>query len=70
MAPSFYVGIKGDSTRNLIKLWYNGIKSQNHKNNKGVQMKRMIAAILVILGVATIFTGCERNDYQHPLHRK
>ena len=33
-------------------------------------MKKMILTTLVLVGVATIFSACERNDYQHPLHRK
>ncbi|SMP88431.1 hypothetical protein SAMN06313486_1089 [Epsilonproteobacteria bacterium SCGC AD-308-P11] len=33
-------------------------------------MKSLILTALVALSVATFFTACERNDYQHPLHRK
>ncbi len=32
-------------------------------------MKTLIIALLLALGVLSTFTGCERNDYQHPLHR-
>ncbi len=33
-------------------------------------MKKIILAMLIALGFASTFTGCERNDYQHPMHRK
>jgi predicted small secreted protein len=33
-------------------------------------MKQVILAVLLVLGAAAVFSGCERNDYQHPLHRK
>jgi hypothetical protein len=33
-------------------------------------MKQIVAATLIILGIAALFSGCERSDYQHPLHRK
>jgi hypothetical protein len=33
-------------------------------------MKSIIITILLALGVASVFTACERNDYQHPMHRK
>ena len=29
----------------------------------------LILAMLMALGVASFFTACERNDYQHPGHR-
>ncbi len=32
-------------------------------------MKTLILAIVLALGAMTIFTACEKNDYQHPLHR-
>ncbi len=32
-------------------------------------MKKLIAASLVLLAFGTLFSGCERNDYKHPLHR-
>lgn len=32
-------------------------------------MKKVILTILIALGVASLFSACERNDYQHPLHR-
>lgn len=31
-------------------------------------MKIIITSILA-LAIASMFTACERNDYQHPLHR-
>ena len=33
-------------------------------------MKKIVLTTLVILGIASVFSGCERNDYQHPMHRK
>jgi len=33
-------------------------------------MKTIILATILALGALTMFTACERNDYQHPLHRK
>ncbi len=33
-------------------------------------MKAIILAALVALGSITMFSGCEKPDYQHPLHRK
>ena len=33
-------------------------------------MKKIILLALIMLGTITVFTGCERNDYQHPMHRK
>lgn len=32
-------------------------------------MKAAILAFIVTLGALTMFTACERNDYQHPGHR-
>ncbi len=32
-------------------------------------MKTIILTILLSLTALTMFTACERNDYQHPLHR-
>jgi hypothetical protein len=32
-------------------------------------MKKALAASLVLLALGAVFGGCERNDYQHPLHR-
>jgi len=32
-------------------------------------MKKIIAAILVVLAMGAVFSGCEKTDYQHPLHR-
>ena len=31
-------------------------------------MKKVISLVVLLL-VATIFSACERNDYQHPGHR-
>lgn len=33
-------------------------------------MRKVILMAIVALGLATSFTACERNDYQHPMHRK
>jgi len=33
-------------------------------------MKAFIITLLLSLTAATLFTACERNDYQHPAHRK
>lgn len=33
-------------------------------------MKKITAAIIFALALMSVFTGCERNDYQHPMHRK
>ena len=32
-------------------------------------MKHLILSTILILGAAAFMNGCERNDYQHPLHR-
>ena len=32
-------------------------------------MKKMILMLIIALGLATLFTACERNDYQHPGYR-
>ncbi len=32
-------------------------------------MKKIILMTLVCLGFCFALNGCERNDYQHPLHR-
>ncbi len=35
---------------------------------KGEKMKRLLLClVLIVMGLA--FTACERNDYQHPMHR-
>jgi hypothetical protein len=34
------------------------------------KMKKIIIASLAVLALSTVFSGCERADYQHPLHRK
>ena len=33
-------------------------------------MKKVILMAIIALGLVTSFTACERNDYQHPMHRK
>ena len=32
-------------------------------------MKSLFLTSLVLVSIATFFTACERNDYQHPGHR-
>ena len=32
-------------------------------------MKSLILLTILALGAASIFTACERNDYQHPGYR-
>jgi hypothetical protein len=32
-------------------------------------MKHIILTTILTLGLMSIFTGCERNDYQHPGYR-
>jgi len=32
-------------------------------------MKNTIFIVLAILALGAAFSGCERNDYQHPMHR-
>ncbi len=32
-------------------------------------MKEIILSIVLALGVMSMFSACERNDYQHPMHR-
>ncbi len=32
-------------------------------------MKTIILTIILTLGAVTMFTACERNDYQHPGYR-
>jgi len=32
-------------------------------------MKQFLVMALLAIGIAAAFSGCERNDYQHPLHR-
>ncbi len=32
-------------------------------------MKPFILALLVTIGALTMFSGCEKPDYQHPGHR-
>lgn len=33
-------------------------------------MRALILVTLVALASVATFTGCEKPDYQHPLHRK
>jgi len=33
-------------------------------------MKKIMLTSLMALALASVFSGCERNNYQHPLHRK
>ena len=33
-------------------------------------MKQVILVLLLGIGLSLTFSGCERNDYQHPMHRK
>lgn len=33
-------------------------------------MKKIVLIVVLTIGTLTVFTACERNDYQHPLHRK
>ena len=32
-------------------------------------MKTIILTTILALGFMSMFTACERSDYQHPLHR-
>jgi predicted small secreted protein len=32
-------------------------------------MKNTILIVLAVLALGAVFSGCERNDYQHPMHR-
>ncbi len=32
-------------------------------------MKKALLILAIGLALGTAFSGCERNDYQHPLHR-
>jgi hypothetical protein len=33
-------------------------------------MKAYILVVLIALSGITMFSGCEKPDYQHPMHRK
>lgn len=33
-------------------------------------MKAFIVATLLAITAVTFFTACEKNEYQHPMHRK
>jgi heme/copper-type cytochrome/quinol oxidase subunit 3 len=32
-------------------------------------MKKTVFLLLIGLALGAAFSGCERNDYQHPMHR-
>ena len=32
-------------------------------------MKKTVLTIMALFAFATLFTACEKTDYQHPLHR-
>jgi len=32
-------------------------------------MKKTTLILLAVLALGAVFSGCERNDYQHPMHR-
>ena len=32
-------------------------------------MKKTVLVIIIALGIMSVFTACERNDYQHPGYR-
>jgi predicted small secreted protein len=32
-------------------------------------MRKQLLLVFLVLAAASAFSGCERNDYQHPLHR-
>jgi hypothetical protein len=32
-------------------------------------MKKIVLTLIIALGIASIFSGCDRPDYQHPMHR-
>jgi len=32
-------------------------------------MKKTVFLLLVGIALSAVFSGCERNDYQHPMHR-
>ena len=34
-----------------------------------MNFKGLFLTTLIMLGIATFFSACERNDYQHPGHR-
>ena len=35
-----------------------------------MKMKKFVLIAVLALGTISVFTACERNDYQHPMHRK
>lgn len=32
-------------------------------------MNKLAVILLLGIGLMTLFTGCEKTDYQHPMHR-
>ncbi len=32
-------------------------------------MKKLLLLTLTLLSIASTFSGCEKPDYQHPMHR-
>ncbi len=32
-------------------------------------MRKAVLLMLAVIALGAVFSGCERNDYQHPLHR-
>jgi len=33
-------------------------------------MKSLILTAIMLFGLTALFSACEKNDYQHPMHRK
>lgn len=32
-------------------------------------MKKIFLAVFILAGISSFFAGCEKTDYQHPMHR-
>ena len=32
-------------------------------------MKKVLLFTFIVFGIGSLFTGCEKSDYQHPMHR-
>jgi predicted small secreted protein len=32
-------------------------------------MKKVLLTIFALIAIGTVFSGCEKTDYQHPMHR-
>jgi len=32
-------------------------------------LRKIILSILLLLSVGAVLSGCEKTDYQHPMHR-